>query len=1040
MKKTPIVVAAMFAISCSLFWALAPLSESESSAQKSQKRVDAAARARANDLEQLAKFAFAKNLVAIRQDSQHGWSLRLVDPSGRMDLTAEERESRIRAYKAIRSSPLRRDLLALSQDSVRFSESGKVAGLTVNAMRYVPPRERGQTREFTVRAALPEKQMKAADDSTFFPFSIGCSVAPLTSNVVSYPANTGTDRVVGGSVRWRASASGQSQPATMIIGHSCPDPAVLASQRLIVQIDGQPVMQFGAIPAPQGVQVYYKTEGINPLAATVRFNGRLLNNSELGWLTIKPEEPGKFTLKVTVGGQPKLITLWVSKARAPDAVFFRSSKGRTIWARSPTPFYVELAQSLGSRAAGVSDGKSNEIVVTRNDVYEQSILQDLSAEGVPMPAAADTTPFPTCAALDARTLAQKQHATGKQVVINRVLAHVPVSVTLMDSIGGEIRAMASNIRAAAVCRDSRGDYHVRSNNVDDAENPLCRGKVDYNFCAKSIGSTAKPIVGAAILAAHPDYRTLQIPSAGWKRCGDINPQAKYPDSLCSESVVGTSLLPGLGEASKPPVGGLVDWDRFMAKSLNRYAATLMALAARTKASTTADGTRGLIVPANRSSNADQLPASDKFQLIDAGGVLREYTTRPNSIAFDVAGNTEIDPREFAWAAEMRRLFAVRSEQTRNSEATAVQDDEYRNAVAVWGQALVRRRNDAVALSELMPAETNLAMDSKMNFRENYVPIILGGGNSTWSLVKLAEAYSRLATRSDVRARFWSGAQPAAVSPPWFPNTSTAPDERRVGIDSVLLSLRGVVSNGTAAALRTSVQTLESRVPPGKKLVVYAKTGTPFVESYDSSQAARMFRKLMNGQLVVIDKLIDTSSQARGASQPKFRLRLCERVVTSALRLADLTPTCQSALRNVFEKRPDLFDEVWADMAAFNELDADEQASGRGVIALGPAGEPTHTGQVSRSTYSRNGGQGSRSAQSPREGHHLVLVVALYSAEAHSTELRAGYVPSPIRAVTIAIALHEKQQTADASGLTTTLGIAKRLLAPNGVVAQELQLN
>ena len=1029
-------------IVAALIWACLPIAQSPSG-DTDRTAAEQAAESNTRILVRLTRYAFAQNLLIVRRDSESGWHLELIQPSltGASD---EELSIARAAYNAIRASPLRRDLLAISQKAVQFSETGRVSQLDIGRLRYVPPRDKSVYRELVVRTATNAEGASSFPSSRNIALSIGCSVAGGATQLDGRAAAMSAPSALWYPI-WDSDRAIRPEPITaeLPINPVCPLQATYASESMEITVAGEKILQLRALPVNNGALVHLKVlAGTASDNVSVRLNGKLLSMKDIDWIRFD-EERGDASAKITIrlGNKKtdKVVTLWIAKSRASDAVFYRNSQGRTIWARQPTPFYVEMANALRGWGENASEGKPAELWLTRNDSTEQLILKAMEGQRIPIPR--PDSFVPTCAALDSRSLDETQKAAGELVEANGDQTHMPVSVTVMHTKSGEIRALASNIQAASVCRDPSGEYDVRSNKVGDAESPLCRGKIDYNLCAQSIGSTAKPVVSAAILSAHPEYRFLRIPALGWRiRCGDLNPRSVKPEGHCSESVVGISLgKNGLNEVSARYGGGDVDWNTFMARSMNRSSSTLMGLSARIGDSTSVDKSYGLDAVRPGEKWID-LPKSDYFTF--AGTVPPvSYTRKPPRILYGANGKlkTSAQPSDFAWAKQMNTLFDVSSTNTKIARSLTAEASTVTRAQALWGRGIVEAASTAQALSQLAPAETNFQMDGDLDFRGDYVPIILGGGSSTWSPITLAEAYSRVATNTRVRATFVRSSKD--MTPPLLAKGS----ESLIGLETVLLSLNGVTKpevSGTAGALNEAIKSLGALVPSHQQLVIYAKTGTPFIDSSSPSDESRGFDALKQSKAFSYDQGVSVGSADNLREVRKYTLKICNLIVDNESMLTvTQRPDCASKIDEAFRDFdksyvPALIKSVLRDMFNFNNLPPDAQADNRNPIYIDSRGVARHSGRDDRSTTRKCYKNSGECRDVPREGHHLVLIAALYKKAIPFADFKAGSIPSPDDAVTVTIALREKLE----GGPTSTLGLMNKLLAVDGVVAKQLRLS
>jgi hypothetical protein len=375
----------------------------------------------------------------------------------------------------------------------------------------------------------------------------------------------------------------------------------------------------------------------------------------------------------------------------------------------------------------------------------------------------------------------------------------PAAVSILDASNGEVLAL--------------GSYPERSTLETRWEARTSSIWRNQNFVALPIGSAAKVPIASAILSRFPDLRFLCI-------------EGTHPDDEGKKRFHRI-----LGAAVNPPIydgvgQGLVDFNRFLRNSSNRYAAALMMLAATRQGSRAGGG----FDPVTR-RDAWPLDPLDRFVL---GGPAGGCAGRPAQelspsyvfplVARPAAGGAGIFGTEWAlplrlresqngesWVDWLERLFAMRGVAA-GAESTFYDP-------APW-QPMLGYDDDAYRyLAAVSPDRPRLGLQSVQNIND-YLMIILGGGSSRWTSLKLAEAYSRLAMEREVIAHFRP--QASLLATDFF---RPVPDEAR---SALLEGMRQAAQSGTASRLGAAARSVP--VPAGQEIRIFAKTGTPSLET------------------------------------------------------------------------------------------------------------------------------------------------------------------------------------------------------------------
>lgn len=377
-----------------------------------------------------------------------------------------------------------------------------------------------------------------------------------------------------------------------------------------------------------------------------------------------------------------------------------------------------------------------------------------------------------------------------------------------------------------------------------------------------IGSVAKVPFSLSILAAQPLLKDLRINNY----------------AIESQSILGVQLDKTLGEAHPPGTkcGETIDFHCFIMKSLNRYAATLLALGAVEK--------QGDILVNSGNIDLD----GDWYSI---GNPPVKITKQPKSFIY--SDGHAVSPAEvfqLPWAVRARELFDV---DMRTTTPGAL--NESRHHLYMWRHAM---RKDAsqtpealVAFSEVSPEKEHLDLNIASNFGMDYIPLILGQGASTWSGVKVAETFARIVNNQRVQASFVQVPSDDrghyAAYPPLQEPADPAFEASRLAL---LAAMQDVVRKGTAQEYFKSIlDSLQTAARArGMEVQVFAKTGTPRVASYVSSAESQEIENIVsehkiqvtrgqpNGPMTIFyeGQKIERGDKSR-LSMPKLRRRALE---------------------------------------------------------------------------------------------------------------------------------------------------------------------
>jgi hypothetical protein len=371
--------------------------------------------------------------------------------------------------------------------------------------------------------------------------------------------------------------------------------------------------------------------------------------------------------------------------------------------------------------------------------------------------------------------------TGKSAV-----GEARAAITLMDGLNGALLALPSWPESAIP--------------IDPVLEKLPE---NHNFTRLAPGSVVKVLYSAALLETHKELMTLEV---------NVLPES-FP------SVAGIALDPPVGEDGVP---GTLNFSKAIAYSANRYAATLLTLA-----SDDPDG------------GGQRTAITEPADFFILNGITQDR--RPANLLFE-PGRESILVADLDWAQRMRELYEI------NISSARLSDNPYRRYV--W-EGLPRAFRifgaSAALLDSIAPPTENLQLDriDARDFRTRFLPLILGGGESRWSNIALAEAFASIVADRRVRAHLVAGAEPA----PRAGIVGLDPEVRK----ALLTGINGVIKFGTGSKVLGGVRRDLARaacLQRGRGFELFGKTGTPELENYVLAPGAAVFNQMAKDGLFV----------------------------------------------------------------------------------------------------------------------------------------------------------------------------------------------
>jgi hypothetical protein len=200
--------------------------------------------------------------------------------------------------------------------------------------------------------------------------------------------------------------------------------------------------------------------------------------------------------------------------------------------------------------------------------------------------------------------------------------------------------------------------------------------------------------------------------------------------------------------------------------------------------------------------------------------------------------------------------------------------------------LIEGEEDAVALpvravlQTVAPERVNLAFNHVSDLRQDFVSMLLGGANSIWTNIQLAETLARIVTSRPVEARLISRVLPREEE-----TSETEVEELEVEAESpadplpfkpevrqaVLRGMEKVVSggSGTATALLNELRALKAEHPQ-RDIRLFSKTGSPTILIPVPRRTSETLTQLMSKGLLILDgqTLFIQDGGSRVVSQPR----------------------------------------------------------------------------------------------------------------------------------------------------------------------------
>lgn len=476
------------------------------------------------------------------------------------------------------------------------------------------------------------------------------------------------------------------------------------------------------------------------------------------------------------------------------------------------------AGEILSAAHPRGEGWSRHTRFDRLSPFVEDLAQAIEGGLLSTPAARDQGAI---AGLDVRLTLDRRLELGTEgVLADWCREHVQrdrprsASAVVMDAFSGEVVAMPSCPGASEL--EGFGDLSRRVRS---------RFLRNQNLVSHPVGSALKPFWAAAVATSYPALLDLEIP--------------EHPSE--ANAVLGCPLPSPYASAGHSEWEGL---EHFLQTSCNRYLVDFAsaALLARGGAGCAPgdDPTRCF-----RAANQDPA-AGTPVRICDQ--VIHLVLAADTDVTGRSCSDLRLIGSSYAPAGPLSAITGgqVYREAAPIGSAPQGLDAAYRAGryrLDLWKgplEALQAAGDTAdpvitsLRFAAVSPQTANLALNTVEDLRSDWVNLLLGGENSRWSNVELAEATARLLTGRDIRAKLVKdvGDETASMdSPSPLSEAALHPGARR----RVLHAMETVLEpGGTAVRLGPAVQRLRAAVrsvpgAEGYEVRAFAKTGTPRVE-------------------------------------------------------------------------------------------------------------------------------------------------------------------------------------------------------------------
>ncbi|MGH7552161.1 MAG: hypothetical protein ACREMQ_03945, partial [Longimicrobiales bacterium] len=442
-----------------------------------------------------------------------------------------------------------------------------------------------------------------------------------------------------------------------------------------------------------------------------------------------------------------------------------------------------------------------------------------------------------------------------------------VSAIVMDAFDGAVRAMPS-----CPGEDELAPFEPI---VGRTRENLLRNQ---NLLPHPIGSAGKPFWAAAVATTYPNFLDLQI---GAHSSGP------------TETALGCPLRAPYNDThgSAAPVG----LEQFIERSCNRYLVELATAALAVSSAPRGENCRDAIgiervrdcFPGTAENNA-----STQLRFCDA--LIPVVLSTELEVVGPSCGDLKLVDSKFAPGPVFNAITNVvtyrdLSPRPAGTSAAPRLNERYRAEryrIDAWGRVLreLQAAGDtahfiqtSLRFAAVSPQAANLALNTVEELRTDWVNLLLGGENSRWSNFELAEALARLMSGRDVTGEFVDSVGSGARIGELMDRDAALLSERQLhpGVRRrVLHAMELVTTTGTARSLSAPIDAVRERIAAIDTerpwdLLVFAKTGTPAVEKFLTSDQQRLVTRLFNAGDLRWDETI-RRIELRAAAEQRLR--------------------------------------------------------------------------------------------------------------------------------------------------------------------------
>ncbi|HEX3918979.1 MAG TPA: hypothetical protein VHW60_16700 [Caulobacteraceae bacterium] len=390
------------------------------------------------------------------------------------------------------------------------------------------------------------------------------------------------------------------------------------------------------------------------------------------------------------------------------------------------------------------------------------------------------------------------------------LEHLPIVTTIDEPLNAAVQAALddqvkkvavqvndSSFRAAATVIDAQtGDILA----LGDSSGDTGAGQ-NQNFVRLPIGSAAKIPFSAAILNWRPDLASLNITGAMAPTFSTL-----LGVDLCSPTSCDPALRAKRAFHEEAVGLGHVDFCNFIEHSSNKFGTSLLLLAS------SPDPTAAGTIPARETYSLDGVSHTTLPPLM--------FPVKGSDDSGTLVGAPPVLSSRLGWIGQLSDLFDLPLVERTSGVGDAPGSDLGDYNLSVWSALIGDHTVGLNGFKQVSPERESFALNTVADIRNDYLTLILGGGRSRWTTVKLAEAFARVVMDRRVEARLYD--PKGAVTDP-------RPLMRPEARNPLLQALQTVPAHGTAMLIEPSVAALQAQAGAGEEIRIYAKTGTPTIQ-------------------------------------------------------------------------------------------------------------------------------------------------------------------------------------------------------------------